>query len=315
MDRLVTHPIVAALLSGLLFLLAASGGVWLTPLQLVVPLPLLLAAIYRGSQAGMMATGGLLGLIWAVSNSLSLALLMFSFSLLFLLLSAHLIRTGWKTSQCVTIAYSLGGAILAIVILLAGLTGTDLEQRLVAQLQPLEQQLFHTLEQQQMGAVVLAESKQQVTQFIGFVATIFPALTVIGWFFIQTGNLASATWYMEKQQWPWWQPEQLSSLKLPFFLVWPLIAMGACSIFASGMLQFLGINVGLFLCIPYSFQGVAIVRALFRHYQWPPIIWVLFVTALMLRWEMLLLVILVGLFNTWWDIRDHLVANQSYNES
>ncbi|MBF0124048.1 MAG: DUF2232 domain-containing protein [Magnetococcales bacterium] len=307
--------IAAASLSGALFVLAVFGGAWLAPLLLAVPLPLLLTALHQGVSSGIAAAGLLLGLAFAISHSLTTVLMVFFFLLSFVLLAAHLLRTGWKMSRCLAAAYLIGVCMLVGGVVVAVWAEVDLGQRFVVHLQPLEQQLSDALAQsRQVDAVMLAEAKQQIRQFIEFMGLIFPALTVSGWFFIQAGNLAVASWYMEKKQCPWWQQEDLSHLKLPFWLVWPLIAMAACGMFADGMLQLLGINMGILLCIPYSFQGVAIIRALFQHHQWPRIVWLLFVTMLLLRWEMLLLVIMVGLFNTWWDIRAHLTAHHSYNE-
>lgn len=315
LNKITTDPISSGLLAAGLLLLPSQMP-FMAPLQVAVPLPLLLVALRRGHRAGWQAVG-ILMLCTLLINSSGLLFPVVIFTLFagFPLLTAWLWRTGWKTSQCLTIAFLIGGVVLAGILLWAILTGSDLPAQLSAWMNIFKEELLSSLStSKELDAATLAHFRRSVEQFIDIMSLLFPAFALIGWFFVQIGNLLFARFLIRRWKENGIMPEDLTMLRLPFPLIWAMIAMGLLSLLARGPLQHLGANMSLFLTVPYFFQGLTIIQQAFRKYNIKGIAQGVFFAALFFWAGITLLVTLLGLFDTWIDFRHRFLNHKEGND-
>lgn len=301
-NKITTHPVSAGLLSAGLLLLP----LWiplLTPFQAVLPLPVLLVALRAGPQAGWQAAAILLLSAWLVGNGTLFPIAVFVLFAGFPLLAAWLLRGGWRTSQCAFIAFLLGNLVLLAIMGWAMLGGVDLPEQLAQGMNALKGEVLTGLTTQGMSATDLAEFRDILDQFIALVSLLLPAMVLSGWFFIQVGNLLVARALINRWEGEKLAGEDLTAMRLPFALVWVVIAVCLLAMFSHGSLRHLGINWSIFLALPYFFQGLAIIQRAFQWYNVSGFMRGVLLTALFFWTGMVLLVLLVGLFDTWIDFR------------
>ncbi len=302
LNKITTHAALAGLLSTGLLLLP----LWLpllTPIQGIMPLPILLLALRSGPQAGWQAVALPLVAAWMVGGGVAFPLMVFLLFVSFPLLAAWLLRAGWRTSQCALVAFLIGNLVLLGILGWATLGGVDLPVQLAHEMNLLKEEVLTALTTQGVGAVALAEFRHSLDQLIALVSLLLPAMVLTGWFLIQTGNLLAARSLLHRWGGPPLAEENLTEMRLPFALVWAVIAMGLLAMFAHGALRYLGINWGIFLAIPYFFQGLAIIQRAFQWYAVRGLVRGVVLTALFFWTGMVLIVLLIGLFDTWIDFR------------
>jgi Predicted membrane protein (DUF2232). len=91
--------------------------------------------------------------------------------------------------------------------------------------------------------------------------------------------------------------------RLPEYLVWVLIGASIAMLFGTGWLQNAGGWLVMIASLLYSFQGLAVLIALFERWRVPPFIQiVLYVVVFLQTYGMLLLAVL-GLIDVWYDFR------------
>ncbi|MEO5350007.1 MAG: YybS family protein [Magnetococcus sp. YQC-3] len=302
LNRITTNSVFAGLLSTG-FLLLPLWFPLLTPIQAVMPLPLLLVALRVGNQAGWQAITLLLASAWLVSNGVVFPLAVFLLFAGFPLLAAWLLRAGWRTSQCAVLAFLLGNLVLLVILGWAMLGGVDIPAQLTQEMNALKEEVLKSLTTRGMGAVALAEFRTSLDRFIALISLLLPVMVLTGWFLIQVGNLLMARALLERWGERRVAEENLANWRPPFALVWGVIAMGLLAVFTQGALRHLGINWGIFLAVPYFFQGLAIIQQAFLYYNVGGVARGAFFAALFFWTGMVLLVLLVGLFDTWIDFR------------
>ena len=315
LNKITANPIMAGLVATG-FLLVPLGIPLLAPLQLAIPLPLLLVALRCGSRAGWQAVALLLVSAALAGGGLLLPTLVFLLFASFPLLAAWLLRLGWKTSHCATVAFLLGGLVLGVTLTWAVLTGVDLPAQFTVGMTALKDELLASLATTPgLDALALAEFRQNLERFIALVALLFPAFLLTGWFLVQVANLLLVRFFVNRWQENRIFPENMTDLRLPFPLVWVVIIMGLLALFAQGPLYFFGANLGMFLVIPYFFQGLAIILRAFQFYNIGGFARGAVLATLFFWTGMAMLVLLLGLFDTWMDFRHRFLPNKEGNDS
>ncbi len=302
LSGLTRNPFAAGALATLLLLLPLWVPL-LTPLQALVPLPLFLVSLRLGSGAGLLAVALLLVGAGLVGGGLMFPLAIFFLFAAFPLLAARLLHMGLRTSHCASIAFMLGNLVLLLVLGISLLMGLDLPVHLTSEMNTLKEAVLDALSKQEMSAAALTELRLNLDRLIAVVSLLLPAMVLTSWYLIQVGNLLLARSVMEQWQEGHIAPENLSAMRLPFMLVWAVIAMGLLAMFAHGAWRHIGINWGLFLAIPYFFQGLAILHRALQWYRVSHFVRAIVYTALFFWTGLVLLVLLVGLFDTWIDFR------------
>lgn len=304
------NPIFSGLLAAG-FLLLPLRYPLLTPLQILVPLPILLLAIRQGGKAGWQAVAiPLLGALW-LGGGLLFPTMVF---LLFVgppLLLARLLRHGWKPSQCALVAFLIGNAVLIGTLLWTTLRGVDLPGQLAHGMHRLKEEMFVSLSTtQELDALTVAGLHHSLDALIALISLLFPALLMTSWFLIQVGNLLLARTLVLRGAGTWIAPENLTLLRLPFPLVWAVIIMGLLALLTQGTLYHVSVNLGLFLSVPYFFQGLAIIQKAFERYRVGGFVRGMALAALFFWTGMIFLVFLLGLFDTWIDFRHRFLENK-----
>ena len=301
--HIMTTPVPAGLLAVLLLLLPTPFPL-LTPLQVIVPLPLLLVAWYRGSQAGWLAASLPLLATLPVGGGLRLPVVVFVFFIGFPLLAAWLLRRGWKMTHCAGAALLIGAVLLAAALLALRLFGVDPEAVVTEAMGGFQKNLLTTLSQTKgMTPAIQGQLQLELDRFVQILALFFPALLVTGWFLVHIGNLVLARAFARRWGGEGLDPEGLVQLRLPFNLVWGFIATSVLAMVTEGGMRQLGANLAFFLAVPYFFQGLAIVQWSFRRFKVRGFMRGVVITALIFWTQGILLVVVTGLFDTWIDFR------------
>ncbi len=299
----VTSPVFAGL-QALILLIVPLGIPLLVPLQMLVPLPVLLTTLWGGTRAGWLATAIPVGVAWLLSGGLRFPLTAFLLFFAFPLLAAWLVRGGWKVSHCLGVAFLLGMGFLLLFLVGTFFAGIDSEAVVALKLGEFKVSVMAALTKQGGDPVLLAEVQNSIDPFIRMVSLLLPALVMSGWFFLHTGNFLFSRALVRK----WggeaaFATEDLTEWRMPFVMVWIVIVAGLLAYTTQGFLRLLGANIAMFLVILYFFQGMAIVQAGFRRYATTSLVRGVFYFALLFWSYLVLIVTLLGLFDNWVDFR------------
>jgi uncharacterized protein YybS (DUF2232 family) len=310
LQRLTANPLLAGVLAALLLIVPLGQIYLLFPLQLIVPLPIYLVALRLGIKAGALAAVVPVLLCLGILGQLALPLITtFLVMIWFPLLAAWLMRGGWRPVQVLGGGFYLGLLLLTLFLLGSYLTGNELLQGVHDHLMAGKQEILTSLAgSDKADAKLVVEMGQSLDEAFKLFALLFPALFLSSWFAVQVGNLLLVRMLLKRWQMPLMAEQDISSLRIPFFLVWPLIGFGMLALLTSGFAQQFGINLVLFLSIPYFFQGFSVIQMGFLHYKVSVFVRVIFYMMLM-TWSALFLAVTVfGLFDTWMDFRNRWIS-------
>jgi uncharacterized protein YybS (DUF2232 family) len=95
----------------------------------------------------------------------------------------------------------------------------------------------------------------------------------------------------------------LDHWKAPEMLVWPVIASGVLLLVPSLVAKTVGLNGLVVLMVVYFFQGMAIIAYFFRKKRIPRIARIVLYALIALQQIVMLAVIVVGFFDTWFNFR------------
>ncbi|MBW2146717.1 MAG: YybS family protein [Deltaproteobacteria bacterium] len=95
----------------------------------------------------------------------------------------------------------------------------------------------------------------------------------------------------------------LTRWRSPEHLVWLLIGCGGAMLIPVEALRTVSINGLLIMLLVYFFQGIAIVAYFFKAYSVPSVIRIIGYVLISIQQLMLVLVVVVGLFDLWFDFR------------
>lgn len=303
LNKITAHPVSAGLLATGLFLLPLGVSL-LAPMQVLVSLPLLLVAVRRGHRAGWQAVAVMVACAFFIGGGVAFPAMVFLLFAGFPLLAAWLWRAGWKTSHCALAAFLIGAVTLFGVLVWAWVVGLDLPVQLASALNVLKEALLTSLAANQgVDALALTEFRHSLDQLVALISLLFPAFVLMGWFLVQIGNLLLARFFLNRWGENRMVPEDLTALRLPFSLVWAVIIMALLALVSRGSLHDMGVNLGVFLSVPYFFQGLAVIQQAFVRYKVGGFMRGVIFVALFLWTGMALLVLLLGLFDTWIDFR------------
>ncbi|MBF0454785.1 MAG: DUF2232 domain-containing protein [Magnetococcales bacterium] len=308
LKKLTGNPLLAGTLSALLLIVPLAQIYLLFPLQLIAPLPVFLVALRLGIKAGALAAVVPLLFCLGILGQLSTPLIItYLVMIWFPLLAAWLVQGGWRPVQILGGGYLLALALLVLFLLGSMLTGNAMLEAVHSQMMVSKQAIMTTLAGAEgADAQLLVEMGNSLDEAFRLFALLFPALFLSSWYTIQVANLLLARYLIIRWQMPLMPEQDLSSLRVPFFLVWPLIGCAMLALMASGSLQQLGLNLVLFLAIPYFFQGYSVVYRGFQHFKVSVFIRVIFYMILMTWSAAILAVTLMGLLDTWMDFRKRL---------
>lgn len=310
------HPIAAGLWSILLLTLPSLSAVFVPsnkmiglamllamPFQIITPLPILLVGLKRGTRAGLVATLVLVAGTLLMTRELTFPLLVFLTLAAFPLLTVWMLRKGWNFTQCTSAGFLLGIVFLVGLLLVSAYSPTEMEKTLTASFGTMQERFVTLAHNQGADAKTILQHEKLWEQLSHAITFLFPALLVSGWFLMQLANLVLTRHLFTKRFGYTLPSEQFASFRVPFFLVWPVIAFGLILLLLGNPWYRFAANVGLFLAIPYFFQGLAIVQAMFQHLKVPTFWQVSFYVFTFLFSRTALVIGALGFFDTWLNIR------------
>jgi len=276
------------------------------PFQAITPLPIFLVSLKQGLKSGLQAALVLVGGAYLISQDVQFALLIFALLAAFPLLATWMLHTGWNFSQSAGSGFALGVLILVIILGISANTPLEMEHNLTTSLGAIQERFVTMAQNQSADAKTILEYQQSLEQFFNLLTFLFPAMLVSGWFMLQLANLI-LTRYLFAKRFGYHLPgENFVGFRVPFFMVWPVIASAIIMMLADGVLLRFSANIGLFLAIPYFFQGWAIIQKYFQHMKVPPFWCNLFYIFIFWSSKIALVVALFGFFDTWLDFRSRL---------
>ena len=300
MGREVAVSIAATLLFYLSVLLIPMAGLFV---GIFTPLPTLLSCYRWGGPRGYWVPGGA-----AVAGSLlfsSLGMvesLPYFLEMLFLgLFLGAAMRQRWSLEKTVgsstLLVFGMGALIFWWV-------HSTVDGGIVSSLEEdLRNAISATL--QQYGA--FAEEKQLLEQtlqtIVPLMVRLLPGLALSSTLVISWLNLLVTRRYclVHRLDFPAW--EEWSGWKAPEPLVWAVIGSGCMLLIPESLAKVLGLNGLLVIGTIYLFQGLSVVSFYFEKWRLPRILRAVVYAFLLLQQFVTLGVMLLGLFDVWFDFR------------
>jgi hypothetical protein len=132
---------------------------------------------------------------------------------------------------------------------------------------------------------------------------IIPSLATSGLLLVAWSNLLIARPLFQKQLLKYPDFGDLSCWKAPEMLIWGLIGSGLLIVLPDSGMQMLGINGLIVTFTIYFFQGIAIVAFILEKKHIPRILQTFIYTMIALQQILVLVVVGIGIFDMWIDIR------------
>jgi uncharacterized protein YybS (DUF2232 family) len=296
-----------------LFVIAAAALLPIVGVIGIMMLPLL-TLFYR------IKLGRVKGGVVPASAFLFMALILGGVSVdLFLILALFLL--GFLLGECFekklplekTVGYACGAvtfATLAVLLIYSQFTGTGIFELIsnhVAKNLVLYQSAYEALE-------VSEEKRRAFTELLNYtkdvLVRIMPGLFFSGLLFGTWITLILARPVFKKTGLPFPTFEVLNRWQAPDFLVWGVIGFGVMLLIPDPGLKIIGLNGLVVMVQIYFFQGIGIVSFYFEKKQMPAVMRGALFALIMFQIYLLLIVIGLGFFDMWLNIR-RLNANES----
>lgn len=267
-----------------------------------LPVPLLFYRIKLGRQAAAVIA------LAAFGNAMMLAggLEVFFFGELLLIgfVLGELMARGWSLERTAT---TVCGTVLGIGI--AGLwtygrlNGKGLQGTLSEGLRynlEMTAELYREMGVSQDQLVFLENSVEVLEQLL---IGILPALVIGSTLMVVWTSLLTARRVCQRRGMPLPDYGLLDCWKAPEVLVWGVIASGALLLMPGFTVKIAGLNGLLVFMVIYFLQGMAIVAFFFRKKRIPRMARVVLYTLILLQQIVMLAVVVVGFFDTWFNFR------------
>ncbi|MFH1980513.1 MAG: YybS family protein [Pseudomonadota bacterium] len=154
-----------------------------------------------------------------------------------------------------------------------------------------------------MSAEYVTRIEDALGQITYVIVRVTPSLMVSSLIFISWANLVIARPLFASRNLPYPDFGRLNRWAAPDFMVWLPIASGMALMLPAKWLKIIGINGLLVASVVYFFQGIAIVSFFFEAKRFPKLLRVMIYALIAVQQILALLVIGLGLFDMWLDLR------------
>lgn len=311
MSKEMLAVLAGGLLSGLLFLSAATGVPGAVMLFSVAQLPLLLAGLGLGATAGVVASvagivmagliGGALAAVgYAVVNAAPAVLV--TRQALLSRSAADGTVEWYPPGLLLAWLTGLGGVtFVAAAILFSGAEG-GLEAYIRTTLVEALEQL--AVDQDRARIAVLAET----------LAPYVPGIVVATWMIIVAVNGALAQGALVRFQRNLRPTPDIAALELPSWMPLALAVAVLLALVDGAGLGFVGQNMAFILAVPFFFSGLGVIHALVRKLAGGPLVLVMFYMFLLIFGWSVILVAGLGLIEQWAGFRRQWLTKDSGEE-
>jgi uncharacterized protein YybS (DUF2232 family) len=153
------------------------------------------------------------------------------------------------------------------------------------------------------SGIYQAELENRFRQFKEVIIRFLPGLLGSAFLVISLSNILVPKIYLAKILKNEAFAPAFTQWKLPEPLVWAIITAGGSAFLGKGMLKVCGENALLVLSSIYFFQGIAVVAFYFERLKVHAFIrWITYI-LLCIQWYGLILIVIIGLSDVWFDLR------------
>ncbi|MFC1814997.1 DUF2232 domain-containing protein [Thermodesulfobacteriota bacterium] len=271
---------------------------------LFIPLPVLFYRSKLGRKIGGIIPAVAITVVITIADRLSIEVLFF----------VELILLGFILSEYIEMNLSIEKTILyaSATVLLIGLAGLifystmsstgikTLASDYVSKNLELTLSLYESMGMSEENILLISNSLKNLQYWL---VRIIPGLAFASTLFIAWMNLLMAKPILTRKNlfFPAFGPLQL--WRPPELLVWGVVGSGAMLLINAKSLKMLGLNGLIILMMIYFFAGIAIVTFFFEKKRFPPMFRFFLYSLIILQQLVLLVVIGLGLFDTWLNFR------------
>ena len=271
---------------------------------LFIPLPILFYRSKLGRKIGGIVPAVTIIIMLIIADGVSVDI-MFFIALLFL---------GFILSELLEMNLSIENTILLAVgsIIVTGLVGLlfystvsntgvkTLVSDYVSNNLALTLSLYENMGMSEENLHMISNSLEKIRYAL---VRILPALVIAATLFISWSTLLLAKPLLTGRNLFYPDFGMLSLWRPPESLVWGVIGSGATLLLPSGGLKMLGLNVLIVLVTIYFFGGMAIVSFYFENKKFPRMLRIFVYSLIALQQIVLLILIGIGFFDTWFNFR------------
>ncbi len=274
------------------------------PCALFIPLPILLYRLKLGRQMGGLMLVLILVAMGLILSGISFDLLFFGELVLVGFMLGELFEKDLSIEK--TIGFACGVPVIAgsaLLILYINFSAADLT-RLISEYVDLNLKLTMTLYKNMGMNDSTVQAFANSFDLIKYVLIrIIPALVVAAMLFVAWINVLLARPLLKRKNLSFPDFGTLNTWQSPEYLVWPAIGCGLLLFFPDKGFKMIGINGILVLMTIYFFQGIAIIAYFFEKKKLPRAFRLFFYTLIAIQQFILLLVIGLGFFDMWLNLR------------
>ncbi len=271
---------------------------------LFIPLPVIFYRVKLGRNAGSIVPGIAAVLMLLAIGRLSIDLWFFVELLLMGFVMGELFERRLSVEKTVlyTSAAAMGSTVLALVFYSAvsHTAVTALVSDYVSQNLQLTLKLYRNMGVSQENIDLIAKSLDHIQYYL---VRMLPSIMAVSTLFAAWVNLLLARSLLRAKTQAAVDFGTLNHWQAPEHLVWGVIGCGTLLLVAGSAGRLIGLNGLLVLMTVYLFQGLAIVAFFFEKKHFPRMFRIFLYTLIAVQQMLLLIIIVVGLFDTWFNFR------------
>lgn len=271
---------------------------------LFIPLPILFYRSKLGRKTGGIVPAATIIIMLIMAGGVSVDIMFF----------AVLLLLGFILSELMEMNLSIDRTILLAVgsVVVAGLAGLifyssflnvgikTLITNYISNNLKLTLSLYENMGMSEENLHMISSSLEKIQYAL---VRILPAMVIAATLFISWSNLLLAKPLLTARNLFYPDFGMLSYWRPPETLVWGAIGSGAMLLLPNGGLKMLGLNGLIVLVTIYFFGGIAIVSFYFENKKFPRILRIFLYSLIALQQIVLIIVIGVGFFDTWFNFR------------
>jgi len=271
---------------------------------LFIPVPVLFYRSLLGRRGGAVVAAVTLAVVMIVAGGLSFEAAFFGCLILLGFAMAELLQLNLAvetTMLAATGAILLIGLLTLIVNSMATHTGISaLVADYVRRNLEFSLALYKRMGMSAENVRLIADSLREIQNGI---VRIFPGLAVASTLLVAWINLLAGRLALVRRKMFFPAYGALNRWRPPDALVWGLIGCGGLMLTGINALKALGLNGLIIVLTVYFFAGIAVVSFLLNKKRLPLLLKIFFYSLIALQQLLLLLVIALGIFDTWLNLR------------
>ena len=271
---------------------------------MLIPLPIMYYRTKSGRRPGLIIAGVALSIMMGVMGGFSLDGIFFVQLLLIGLTLGECIQYQARIEQavgltCIVVLAALGGTLLVAGTIQGGGPVGVVTEYITRNLE-LSIALYKDMGMPAETVTTVEASKERIAYVF---VRVVPAIVTATIIFVSWANLVIGGALFRRRQLPFPDYGRLNRWSAPEVTIWLPIISGLLLMIPAGGVKLIGINGLLIACVIYFLQGIAIVSYLFEKKNVPRFFRVFFYTLIVVQQVIALIVIGLGLFDMWIDIR------------